>query len=797
MAIASPRPRTGAELVGTVAHIIWTADDGAAVIARLGSGEVVKGSLPEGEQLDHGMAYRFLGRWETHPKYGKQFAFATYTRHTPHSRDGVTKYLTEIAPNVGKVKAQRLFDALGPDAVHILRAEPERVAATGILTSEQAREASDALHDEAAFQETKVDLYGLFAGRGFPGTLIRACIQRFGARAAEMVRRNPYVLLLREMPGCGFLRCDKLYLDLGHPPGTRKRAMLAAWHELRSDPDGHTWVFIQRVARAVGHCIPGATAADVKAAVRLGRRAGWLETRRDRHNLLWVAEKAKADNERAVAEKLAELWAWPECAWPAVGADNPADDPAGELSSHQIERVRRCLVQPVGIMGGIPGTGKTFSAAGIIRRVADQYGRSCIAVCAPTGKAAVRCSAALARYGLSIEATTIHRLLGVRRAGHDGKGWRFEHHAGNPLQERFLVIDEASMLDTDLAASLLRACSPGTHILFVGDPYQLPPVGHGAPLRDLIKAEVAYGELTEIHRNAGRVVQACAAIKDRRRFTTSAAFDPDAGENLRLIEASNPEEAVEKLKGVLGRLRAAGKFDPVWDVQVLVAVNVKGPLSRTKLNAVLQAELNATGRQEKPNPFRVNDKIICLRNCFLTRMRQTDGPAFSVDSYTEARTELDQPEEVFIANGEIGRVAAVAPKQTVAEFPLPPRLVKILMGKARAGDEAGDESANSNDNGDGGGSSTGCHFDLAYACTCHKLQGSEAPVVIIMIDDSEGARRVSSREWWYTAISRASQLCVLIGDRAVIDRQVTRTALDRRKTFLQELIREPEGGGTK
>jgi exodeoxyribonuclease V alpha subunit len=797
MAIATPRPRTGAELLGTIAHIIWAADDGAAVIARLGSGEVIKGSLPEGEQLDQGMAYRFLGRWETHPKYGKQFAFATYTRHTPHTRDGVTKYLTEIAPNVGKVKAQRLFDALGPDAVQILRAEPERVAATGILTDEQAREASDALHDEAAFQETKVDLYGLFAGRGFPGTLIRACIQRFGARAAEVVRRNPYVLLLRDMPGCGFLRCDKLYLDLGHPPNTRKRAMLAAWHELRSDPEGHTWAFIQKVARAVGRCIPGATAADVKAAVRLGRRAGWLETRRDRKSLLWVAEKAKADNERAVAEKLAELRAWPECAWPAVSADDPADDPAGELSAHQVERVRRCLVQPVGVLGGIPGTGKTFSAAGIIRGVADRYGRSCIAVAAPTGKAAVRCSAALARYGLSIEATTIHRLLGVRRAGHDGKGWRFEHHAGNPLQERFLVVDEASMLDTDLAASLLRACAPGTHVLFVGDPYQLPPVGHGAPLRDMIKAGVAYGELTEIRRNAGHIVEACAAIKDRKRFVTSAALDLDAGKNLRLINARKPEEALEKLKQVLGRIRSGGAFDPVWDVQVLVAVNAKSLLSRGNLNVVLQVELNPTGRQEKPNPFRVNDKIICLRNCFLTLMRQTADPTFSVESYTDMRAGSDQLEEVFLANGEIGRVAAVGPKLTIAEFPLPRRLVKILMGKAKPGREGGRESANANanDDGDGDSSPTGCHFDLAYACTCHKLQGSEAPVVIVMIDDHPGANWVASQEWWYTAISRASKLCILIGDRAVIDKQARRTALDRRKTFLRELI--AEGGGAE
>jgi exodeoxyribonuclease V alpha subunit len=789
------RPATRGELVGTVAHVIWEADDGAAVIARLGGGEVVRGNLADGDRLEQGLAYRFLGRWESHPKYGKQFAFQTYVRHAPHTRHGVIKYLSDIAPNVGRVRAERLFDALGPDAVQILRTDPERAAATGVLTPDQAREASDALHDAAAFEATKVDLYGLFAGRGFPGTLIRACIQRFGARAAQLIRRNPYLLLVKELPGCGFVRCDRLYQDLGFPLNTRKRAMLAAWHSLRSDSNGHTWFLIQTVAQAIQRCIPGATTEQVKAAVRMGRRAGWLETHRDAGKQLWVAEAGKAQSERAVAEKVAELRAWPECAWPVVGTDDPTNDPAGDLSAHQVERVRRSLVQPVGILGGTPGTGKTFTSAGVIRRLAGHYGRSCIAVCAPTGKAAVRCSAALARYGLSIEATTIHRLLGVRRAGHDGKGWRFEHHAGNSLQERFLVIDEASMLDTDLAASLLRACAPGTHVLFVGDPYQLPPVGHGAPLRDLIKAGVAYGELTEIRRNAGHIVEACAAIKDRKRFATSATLNLDAGENLRLIGARKPEEAIEKLKQALSRIRAGGTFDPVWDVQVLVAVNAKSLLSRGNLNVVLQAELNPTGRQEKPNPFRVGDKIICLRNCFLTLMRQTPGASFSVASYADMREGSDQPEEVFLANGEIGQVVAVGPKVTIAEFPLPKRLVKILIGKARPGGEGGDENAGAsgNDDADGNGSPTGCHFDFAYACTGHKLQGSEAPVVIVMIDDHPGANWVTSQEWWYTAISRASKLCILIGDRAVIDKQVKRTSLDRRKTFLRELITKRGG----
>src|SRR5262249_19287872 len=161
----------------------------------------------------------------------------------------------------------------------------------------------------------------------------------------------------------------------------------------------------------------------------------------------------------------------------------------------------------------------------------------------------------------------------------------------------FIIVDETSMLDTDLAAALLTACSPGTHILFVGDPYQLPPVGHGAPLRDMIAAGMPTGELTEIRRNAGLIVHACAAIKDGRHFAVADRFDPAAGANLRHIEAESPRAAVDWCKQILRRFRDADprRFDPVWDVQVLVAVNQRSLVSRTELNRELQGELNPTG----------------------------------------------------------------------------------------------------------------------------------------------------------------------------------------------------------
>jgi ATP-dependent exoDNAse (exonuclease V) alpha subunit len=232
-------------------------------------------------------------------------------------------------------------------------------------------------------------------------------------------------------------------------------------------------------------------------------------------------------------------------------------------------------------------------------------------------------------------------------------------------------------------------------------------------------------------------------------------------------------------------MQASGRFDPVWDVQVLTALNAKSDLARVPLNRVLQGELNPTGREEKPNPFRLGDKVICLKNSWMQAVElkttHTAGDAPTLpDSYVDdVYVTPDEPLKHFLANGDVGRVVANGPAVTIASFPLPDRLIRIPMQKIveeeREEGEDGTEVKGA-----------GSDFALAYAITCHKAQGSEWPVVVVMIDRQ--AARVACREHHYTAISRASQLCVLIGPRAVIDRQCKVSTLPRRKTFLKELL---------
>lgn len=452
------------------------------------------------------------------------------------------------------------------------------------------------------------------------------------------------------------------------------------------------------------------------------------------------------------------------------------------LSNHQREQLGKCTATPVGVLGGSPGTGKTFASAMVIKDIVGRYGTSQVAVAAATGKAAQRITEAMLEHGLTdIPATTIHRLLGVSRNGHDKGGWGFIHNRANPLQKKFIFIDEASMLSCPLAASLLEACQPGTHLLFIGDFAQLPPVEHGAPLRDMIAAGLPYGELTEIHRNAGDLVIACRDLKEGRPFTPSQNLDTANGKNLLHLEAARPSLALGALSSLIRNVPAG--INPAWDIQVLCAVNEKSDVARKSLNRILQGILNPNGATAaEGGHFRLDDKVICLTNGMLPLLRCTNLAGcpdpegqVSVDKglFTcGACNRTWKPKEAisdFVANGEIGRVVLVAKGAIHVAFESPLRTVRV------AGEWLRD-------------------FDLAYAITTHKSQGSQWPYIICMADDSNGADHVTSWEWWRTALSRAQTACFTIGRKSAIDRQCRKSALAPRKTFLAEMLKEHAHG---
>jgi exodeoxyribonuclease V alpha subunit len=437
-----------------------------------------------------------------------------------------------------------------------------------------------------------------------------------------------------------------------------------------------------------------------------------------------------------------------------------------DLSPHQVEQLQRATTHSLGVLGGSPGTGKTYTAARLIRAVGQVIGFDQIAAACPTGKAAVRLTEALNGEGLPIAAKTIHSLLQVEQGGEDG-GWRFAHDRNNPLPFKVLVFDEFSMCDVDLAASLFAARARGTLVLIIGDVNQLPPVGHGAPLRDMIAAGVPYGELREIKRQqseGGRVhavIQACADIRDGKPF--------QCREELRHINAPSAAYQVDAMVDTVNRSARELGVHPVWGVQVLCAVNSKSELSRKELNRVLQAQLNPMPA-EHGSPFRVNDKVVNTKNGYFPLV---EAPPKVED------VQLNKDGKAYSANGELGEVMLVESKFLHVRLSAPDRFILVPRGEADVNDdnEKDDEA-----------SGTGCNWDLGYALSVHKFQGSEIPVAVVMIDES--AKRVCSREWIYTALSRGKQQVYLIGKLSVAHAFCKRTAIDKRKTFLKEKIQQ-------
>ncbi len=757
---------------GSVASLPLEAD-------QFGTGSIsVKGKADLDELQPH-QTYRFYGRWSEYTNkrtnlVEKQFAFQTFIRAEPHGRAGVVSYLKQAGKGngIGQARATKLWEKFGSDAVRILREQPEvAVAAISGLQADDAQSASDWLKDEQRLEGATIDLIDLLTGRGFPKDTARRAIKEWGNRAVSILRRDPYSLM--RFRGCGFKRTDAMWLDLGLNPNRLRRQALCAWYAVASDTEGHTWYPVEHAVEGLRAQVGGTElrpASAIKLATKIGKlgldRNGALSVMRSDKvsgsiiqagGQVWLAEGRKAWSESKLAELIAdsksEIVQWPDL------------DQVQGISEHQREHLANSLTGVVGILGGGPGTGKTFTAASLIALLVDVYGPEQIGIGAPTGKAAVRISEAMQAHGLPIRARTWHSLLGVGSVDELTGLWGFNHNENNPLPYKVLIGDESSMLDTTLLSNIFRARAIGTHVLLVGDVNQLPPVGHGAPLRDMIAAGLPYGELREIKRNSGGIVEACAAIRDSKRW--------EAGDNLVVDQQASPPQQVEAMLRQLESAKEAG-LDPVWECQVVCAVNAKSKLSRKDLNKVLQEELNKS-EKVPGSPFRVGDKVVNLKNGFF--------PAVDVDDLDD-EVQTNDRDECYVANGELARVVSVEEKMIVARLSNPNRTIKIPRGKSNDADD-------SQDGGDGANSdktSTGCSWDLGYCLSVHKSQGSEWKWVLVMIDDYPGAKMVCSREWLYTSISRAREKCVLIGKKSVADGFCRRVAIKKRKTFLKELI---------
>jgi len=414
---------------------------------------------------------------------------------------------------------------------------------------------------------------------------------------------------------------------------------------------------------------------------------------------------------------------------------------ACELTGHQLAALSDATRGMVGMLVGGPGTGKTTTIAHYMRTLDLQK----FACAAPTGKAARRMTESLRAMGVDTVATTIHRLL---EYGFDG----FGRNGANPLEEDFVFIDESSMVSADLMARLMSARRRGSKFLFIGDPHQLPPVGHGAPLRDMLQMSIPRGRLTEIHRNAGAIVEFCKAIADGSQLPMPHEIELPEQNLVVDTRATSPGAQLASVLPWIGKVASLLSVDLVWDVQVITAMNNKSPVSREPLNRWLRDYLNPDGERADGNPFRVADKVTCLKNGW-----------YRSSGFGDLKEVRDG--KVYVANGEQGAVTEVHPGYSVVKLTDPLRYVKTIGETA----------------------SEGKKWDLAYAISCHKSQGAEWPAVIVICDESYGAQWVCDRHWLMTAASRAQKLCVLIGQPYALQDYARRSHLNKRKTFAVEL----------
>ena len=673
-------------------------------------------AISPGEEL------RASGTWVSDPKHGPQFKAETVTTVTPTSPEGIERFLASgLVKGVGPHFARRLVEAFGTGVFEVIETEPARLREVPGVGPLRAERIVASWAEQKGVREIMVFLHSHGVGTSRAVRIFRT----YGADAIAVVKEDPY-RLARDVRGIGFVTADALARKLGVPEEAMTRVRAGVSHVLAEALDE-------------GHCGLPREALIPRAAELLGRPeeqvAEALELELADRRLVADDAKGKAcvflpalhAAERSVAARLAALAAgdppWrridPEAAVPWVEARTGIT-----LSPSQRDAVGAFLRAKVLVLTGGPGVGKTTLVDALLRIVLDASLR--IALAAPTGRAAKRLSEST-----RAEAKTIHRLLEV-----DPTTGRFRRGRDNPLEADLVVVDEVSMVDVLLARSLLEAMPPSAALLLVGDSDQLPSVGPGQVLRDLLASEaVPSVRLTEVFRQAAASRIVVGAHRIREGHLPDLTNPP--GTDLFFFDAKEPEDAARRVVEVVSeRIPRRFGLDPRRDVQVLVPVH-RGPLGARALNEALGRALNPDGAPR------------------VSRYGQELAPGDRV-----MQVENDYDREVY--NGDLGLVTSVDPGEAELRVSFDGRETTYGFDELDV-------------------------LQLAWATTIHKSQGSEYPAVVIPLAMTHYA--MLERNLLYTAVTRGRKLVVLVGDRRAIAMAAKRSSAGSRVTRLAELLR--------
>ena len=725
---------------GTVSEVVYMSPETGFAVIEVETDEELLPVVGELYGVSEGEELRLTGSYSNHPKFGRQFKAMAYERRMPATAAAVRKFLSSGAvKGIGAVLASRIVDTFGDDTMTILEETPGRLTEVKGISPKKA----DAIIKELG------QMFGMRSAMNFlssygltPAEGVRAW-KKWGPITVDVVKDNPYLLCDEEI-GVEFKRADEIALSVGIEADSGKRLFGAASHVLRHNlSNGHTCLARQTVVQLVMR-LTGVEEAAIEADIDQRIEEEELFSVQKNREFLFLPSMYNA--ERYIAMRLSMMLQ--NRFFVSRNIDEMIDRTEAEKGIHyeslQREAIREALQKSMLILTGGPGTGKTTTLNAIIDLLEDE-GLS-IAIAAPTGRAAKRVSEVTGR-----DAKTIHRLLEVDFGSSEVT--TFVHNEQHPLKADAVVIDEMSMVDTTLFESLLRGCRMGCKLILVGDSDQLPSVGPGNVLRDLIDSGcIPTVELKQVFRQAAE----SRIVTNAHRIVAGEYPDLKTKDNdfffLRRQSAAAVLSTVTEL--VAKRLPASYGYSPLEDIQVLTPQR-KGDLGVGALNESLQAALNPPqkGKREYKSTFatfREGDKVLQTRNNYDIEWEKPGTGEKGMGIY----------------NGDIGIIQRIDLVGGTMEIDFDGRRCEYTLEMAP-------------------------ELDLAYAVTVHKSQGSEYSAVVLPIFG--GYDKLYFRNLLYTAVTRARKLLIIVGSESRVYQMVDNNRKMLRYTGLKWFLRQEAG----
>lgn len=730
------------KLNGTVVKLIYQNSDNwysvCDVETDAGKLVTVVGIMP---YISVGEGISANGIWITSKEYGQQFKVEEYQKILPQKKNEILRYLASGAvKGIGAKIAQKIVEIYGEDSFDVIANHPDWLVNIRGISRKKAYEISFDFKEKSDVREILTFCNGTISSN----TAVKV-YKKWGKNALGIIQDNPYTLCSGDF-GIGFKRADEIAIGLGFDPSRDERIISGIKYALDvfASRDGHTFVYESKLCEAVSKLLEvdkkrvedilnNGTVLDFVNIDNNGESDRKVSLRSLYHAEKYIAKKLTDINRRAIYLDGGNI----EHVINRIELQN-----AIEYAKMQKLAILKCVTNGVTVLTGGPGTGKTTVIKAVLQIFAH-FGMKC-ALCAPTGRASKRMSEAT-----SNEAKTIHRLLEVSPNEFESNP-KFQRNENNHLDEDVIIIDESSMIDVSLMNSLLLAIKPGARLILIGDTNQLPSVGEGNVLNDIIKSDCfCTVKLTEIFRQA------------RDSGIVTNAHKINAGEHPDLTQKfgdfffiSVDEERIPEYVADLCKTRLPRKYnETIFDGIQVITPQKKGISGTYNLNYVLQENLNPQCTQKtecnttRERKIRLGDRIMQIKNNY------------------EAEWETNKGESgMGVFNGDVGIVKYISneDKRLVIDY----------------GDRRVDYQFSSIE-----------ELDHSYAITVHKSQGSEYPIVIIPLSSS-CPPMLQTRNLIYTAITRASKMVIIVGNKNTFFNMIDNDMQQVRNTYLEKMLKE-------